>query len=219
MSYRPYARSQLVRALACAASLAGMTCSHAVGVTDPAGDFLPTFAGSTSSLDLDVIDATVVYNLVSNTVTLSSTQAGAVGSTPTGFYIWGVNKGAGAAAFAANGLEGVRFDSVVRLNPNGTGSIGATALPAGAVQISGAVISATFSATLLPSTGFAPRDYTWNLWPRDGAVAAGFTQISDFAPNNANFTASVVPEPATWALWAAGLGAVALRRRAAAVRG
>jgi hypothetical protein len=73
------------------------------------------------------------------------------------------------------------------------------------------------SGSLLPSTGFANKlDYTWNLWPRDGGLAAGFTQIADFAPDNANFTTSPVPEPATTAMLLAGMAAIGglqLRRR------
>ena len=185
---------------------------HAASITDPTGDFLPTFGGSASSLDLDVLDATVTYNTGTNIFTLSSTQAGAVGSTATGFYIWGVNRGAGTTGFAANGISGVRFDTVVRLNPNGTGTVAGVALPAGAVTIAGNTISASFSGALLPSTGFATVDYTWNLWPRDGAFT-GFAAISDFAPNNANFTMAVVPEPASLLLMLSGMAALAWRRR------
>ncbi|WP_205702752.1 PEP-CTERM sorting domain-containing protein [Rubrivivax rivuli] len=200
-----------------AVALLGSGSAQAVSITDPVGDFLPTFAGSVLSADLDVIDATVTYNPTTNIFTLSSTQAGAVGLTPTGTYIWGVNRGAGVATFASIGITGVRFDATVRLNPNGTGSIGATALPPGAVTVSGNVISASFSGSLLPSTGFNLIDYTWNLWPRDTAFT-GTAAISDFAPNNANFTVTVVPEPATALLMLGGVAALMLRRRSTAAR-
>lgn len=183
------------------------------GITDRPGDFLPTFAGSTASTDLDVIAATVTYNPGTNLFMFTSTQSGPVGLTPSGFYVWGVNRGAGTAGFAANGLPGILFDRVMILRPDGTGSIGATALPAGSVLISGNTISATVSGTLFPSTGFAPANYTFNLWPRDGAVGAGFSQISDFAPDNSNFTATVVPEPGSQALMSLGLAASLLWRR------
>lgn len=181
------------------------------GITDPANDFLPTFAGDiASSAYLDVISASAFYNPASDTFTLVATMNGAIPTAPVpGFYVWGVNRGAGVASFAANGITGVRFDATVQLRPNGTGSVGATALPAGSVTISGSTITGVVSAALLPGTGFVNKlDYTWNLWPRDGS--AGFTAITDFAPDNANFSttlsATPVPEPQTQALMLAGLG-------------
>jgi hypothetical protein len=190
------------------------------GITDPANDFLGTFAGSASSTDLDVVSATVLYDATQDLYKLTSTQSGPVGSTATGFYVWGVNRGAGVASFAANGIDGVRFDRVVILRPDGSGSVGGAGdLPAGSVTVSGNTITGLVSGSLLPSTGFDKLDYTWNLWPRDGAVPSGFTAISDFAPDNANFTTTpgLVPEPQTYALWLAGLGALLCmqRRRAA----
>lgn len=183
-------------------------------VDDPQGDFLATFAGSSTSTDLDVLNATVSYNAASDVFTLSATMDGLIGSTATSLYVWGVNRGAGVASFAANGITGVRFDRVVLLNANGTGSVaGAGALPAGAVLISGNTITATVSGSLLPSTGFANKlDYTWNLWPRDTRFA-GFAAISDFAPNNASFTAAPVPEPGNAALLLGGLCLIAGYRR------
>ena len=188
-------------------------------ITDPKGDFLSTFAGSTASADLDVVAATVLYNPGIDTFFLKATLDGNVGSTATGAYVWGVNRGAGTAGFGASlGLTGVRFDRVIVLNANGTGTVaGAGALPAGAVTISGNTITAMVSGSLLPSTGFANKlDYTFNLWPRDLAFASqGVAAISDFAPNNANFTATItaVPEPASAGLLLGGLGLVAAYRR------
>ncbi|KQV53431.1 hypothetical protein ASC95_11885 [Pelomonas sp. Root1217] len=189
--------------------------SHALdGITDLQGDFLATFAGSSSSHDLDVLAASVFYNPSTDLFTLTATLDGAVGSTATGFYVWGVNRGAGTAGFASLGINGVRFDRVIILRPDLTGSIGGVgALPAGSVTVSGNVITGTVSGSLLPSTGFNKMDYTFNLWPRDGAFA-GTAAISDFAPNNANFTATPVPEPGTAVLGALGLaGLLAWRRR------
>ena len=189
--------------------------SHALdNVTDTQGDFLATFAGSSASTDLDVLGASVFYNPGTDVFTLTATLDGAVGSTATGLYVWGVNRGAGTAGFQANGITGVRFDRVVILRPDGTGTVaGAGNLPAGSVSILGSTITATVSGSLLPSTGFGNKlDYTWNLWPRDGAFT-GFAAISDFAPNNASFTAAPVPEPSTAVLSMLGLGGLLAWRR------
>ena len=206
---------RLLASLSAATLLALPLASHALdGITDRPGDFLATFAGSSGSTDLDVLSASVFYNAGTDVFTLTATMSGAVGSTATGLYVWGVNRGAGAAGFAANGITGVRFDRVILLRPDGTGTVaGAGALPGGSVMLSGNTITATVSGSLLPSTGFANKlDYTWNLWPRDSAFA-GFTAISDFAPDNANFTATPVPEPSTAVLSLLGLGGLLAWRR------
>ena len=162
-----------------------------------------------------MLSATVTYNPGTDLFTLSATMDGAIGSTAGGFYVWGVNRGAGTAGFANIGITGVRFDRVVILRPDGSGAIGGVgALPAGSVTVAGNTITGVVSGSLLPGTGFNNKlDYTWNLWPRDGAFA-GTAAISDFAPNNANFTATPVPEPGTATLSALGLaGLLAWRRR------
>lgn len=202
-----------------AASLLGT--AQAATVADATGDVLSTFAGQRASTDLDIVSVSAGYDAATDTFVLSSTSAGAIGTTPTGLFVWGVNTGAGQASFAANGMPGVLFDQVVLLRPDGTGSAGGKALPAGSVTISGNTLTATISGALLPAKGgFAKQDYTWNLWPRDTAFsAAGFGAISDFAPNNSNIMTSAVPEVSTSVLMAIGLGLFgllggALQRRA-----
>lgn len=209
--------SRLAAALIAAAPM----MAHALdGITDRPGDFLSTFAGSAASTDLDVIAATVLYDPGADLFKLTSTFSGNVGLTESALYVWGVNRGAGTAGFAAQGIDGVRFDRVVLLRPDGTGSIGGGGpLAEGSVTVSGATITAVVPGSFLESTGFAKTDYTWNLWPRDSSFV-GFAAISDFAPDNANFTTTigVVPEPGSMAMMLAGLvllGGGALRRGAA----
>ncbi len=193
------------------------------GITDTAGDFLSSFGGTSAQTDLDVIDATVLFDPSTNLFKLTSTLSGAPGTTPNGVYVWGVNRGAGTAGFAGNGIDGVRFDRVILLRPDGTGQIGGgPALPSGSVTVAGNTISAIVSSSLLTSTGFNFIDYTWNLWPRN-TTYAGFAAISDFAPDNANFTSTVgtvVPLPASLPLLGIGMAMtlVMRRRRAAGAR-
>ena len=218
-------RPTLVHAL-CAAALLGSASARAdIGINDPAGDFLPTYTGARTG-DLDVLSAFVTYNPGSNTFFLSSTLAAPLGTTSTAFYVWGFDRGQGTQRFVGGTPSvgaGVSFDSVVIFRLDGSATVnrlvggGSSALP-GAVTFSGNTITGTIDAALLPTRGFAPTAYTWNLWPRDGAVpaASGVAAISDFAPNGSNAPVAIapVPEPETYALFAVGLGMIGwLRRR------
>lgn len=204
----------------------------AVPIVDPVGDFLPTYisSGRPAGADLDSVAAEVIYHPASHRFEFIGTMAGAIGSTAAigaegPLYVWGLDRGQGTERFLAGSPaigDGVAFDSVVILRPNGTVSVnlfglggGATNLPAGTALISGNTISAFLDETLLPSLGRDFGDYTWNLWPRFGAGLNA--QISDFSPNetsggvdaaNARVT---VPEPSTLALL--GIGALALIKR------
>ena len=188
--------------------------SAAQPITDPAGDFLPTFSGPRNG-DLDVLSARVLFDGAQFTFT--SRQNGVVGTTLGGIFVWGVNRGSGTSPGGVFPTD-VRFDAVVVLNPAG-GSfvrnlVSAMNTPLSAVSFSGDVITGLVPLALLPSQGFAPGAYTVNLWPR--LNGGDQTQIADFAPNTTTFTVSTVPEPGAWALLGTGLalmGGVAARRR------
>ena len=219
-------KKSVIKLLCAGSLLVSPALGHALtSITDSQNDFLGTFGGlanSSSMTDLDVLSATVLYDASTDLFKLTATMDGSIGTTANSLYVWGVNRGAGTAGFAANGIDGVRFDRVILLDPDGPSSVaGAGSLPSGAVTISGNTISAVVSGSLLPSTGFNKLDYTWNLWPRN-VTFSGFAAIADFAPDNANFTTTPgsvpVPEPETYLLMLAGLGLTGwmLRRRAAA---
>ena len=203
------------------ALLVGCGCASA-GVSDASGDYVTGFTGSTLG-DLDVLSASAIYNASSHRFTIGGTMAANIGSSAGGFYVYGVDRGQGTARFAANGISGVLFDMVVVINADGSGRVGdlvgglaAFNFGAGTALISGASFSLDLDETRLPTRGLSAGNYTWNLWPRDARAPAGFGQISDFAPDNSNFTTQVVPEPGSALLAALGLAGLAgvSRRRA-----
>lgn len=219
-----HARPWGLRATAAVMLALAAGSSQAIGVTDATGDYVAGYTGSRAG-DLDVIGSFVTYNATTDAFVFSGTMAAAIGTSPGGFYVWGVDRGAGTAGFAANGLPGVLFDSVVIFNADGSGRVvtfnpsgppTATVLAAGTAVALDSTIVGKVAGSLLPSNGFAKAGYTWNLWPRDGTLPAGFGQISDFAPDATNLPTtqiSAVPEPASTALLLAGLVGMALRKR------
>jgi hypothetical protein len=191
-------------------TLAGAGAAQAATVADPVGDFLPSFVG-THDPDLDVTSFSVNYDPVGLAFSLSATLAGPINPALPGLYVIGVNTGTGAIApFAGIGEPNVIFNQVAVVQKTGAAAIGLNNLTA---NISGNAFSLVVPLSLLPSTGFTPQDYGWNLWPRNGL--GNNNQISDFAPENATLAAGI-PEPASWALMIAGfavLGGVLRRRR------
>ena len=188
--------------------------ARATSVVDPPDDFIGTFAG-THSGDIDVLSADLI--LAGTNLHFIATMNGTIGTLATSLYVLGINRGAGNSNFAVIGHGGVVFDSVVTIT--GAGVVGGRDLVANAnlnlaafpvtVTINGSVLDAIIPLGLLPSQGFVPSAFLWNLWPRDASVGAGATAISDFAPDNSD-AAVTTPLPATLPLFGAGLGVLGL---------
>ena len=199
-------RRRLLAAGAVLTLIAG--AAHAASVVDPVGDFLPTFVGNHDA-DLDVTSFGVSYDAGAQTFLLTATFAGDIDPGKAGFYVIGVNTGTGTIKpFASLGEPNVIFNQAMVIQKSGAGAVSGHNFTA---TISGDSLSALVPLSFLPSTGFAPGQYGFNLWPRN--TGPGLGSISDFAPQNA--TLSAVPEPATWALAIAGfaLTGLTLRRR------
>lgn len=189
------ALSALVAALACAGFTVAVQAAQ-----DPAYDLLPTFTG-TPSAALDLIEADVVFDSSSDTFSIQARTLGPIGDAPTGAFVFGFNRGGAAnQPFGAIGFGDISFNAVALLRSDGTGNVGITPVD---VLVHGNTISALLQASLLPSQGAAPQDFSWALWPVDLSVA-GLSRNADFI-STSNLSVSAVPEPTSLALLLAGL--------------
>src|SRR5689334_10929637 len=185
-------------------SASAMTQTALAGsITDPANDFIPTFAG-THDPSLDVLAFSTTFD--GATFHIKATENGDIAAFPTGLFVIGFNRGAATSNFAALGLPNIVFDSVITLTSKGV--VGGRdlvsntpiAVPAGSATILGSTFQIDVPAALLPSQGLLPTQYGVNLWPRDASVAAGNTQIADFAPDATDLIvgpALAAPEPSS----------------------
>ena len=173
-------------------------------VPDPVHDFLPSYTGPDSG-EFDVTSFTALFDPAAELFRLSATLAGTINPETDGYYIIGVNTGAGAIApFSSIGQPNVTFDNVIVVGGEGEAFIGGTDLQ---FDISGNSFLVWVPLSLLPSTGADPLDYGFNLWPRTEIDTPGnLEHISDFAPNNALLKATAVPEPVTWLMMLLGFG-------------
>ena len=193
----------------------------AAPIVDPAGDFIDVYTGPENG-DLDVRLAEVFLDPAAGTLRFTSTSAADIGTTPTGVFVWGVNRGAGLETFANIGLPNIIFDAVVVFTAEGGGFVFTlnnntqTPLDPADITINGPDISGTVPLSLLPSLGFAPPAYTVNLWPRSQPIFDQVNVISDFAPDATNAAVTVVPEPATFGLSGLMLAMLAYRFRTGA---
>lgn len=190
------------------------TPAAAVSIMDPTDDFIPSYTAGPRFADLDVTGFSVNYDSMSQFFTLGATFAGNSDPQTAGLYIFGVNTGTGIARpFASIGQPDVIFNQAIVIQKNGTGSVGPNALDPTGISIAGNMLTARVPLALLPSTGFGPTQYGFNLWPRNGV--GNVNQITDFAPENATVSIGAVPEPATWLMMLVGFGGVgfSLRRR------
>ncbi|MFT3817887.1 MAG: PEP-CTERM sorting domain-containing protein [Rubrivivax sp.] len=194
--------------LAAALACAGLTLS-AQAVPDPAGDLLASFTG-TKSAGLDLIDADVSFDSSSETFTVRARTLGAIADLETGAFVFGFHRGGTASQpFGPIGFDDIAFNATALLRSDGSGNVGGTAIE---VEVDGDTVSAQLPASLLPSQGLAPQDYTWALWSVDLAVT-GLPRNADFI-STSNLNVNVVPEPTGLALLMAGISAIGFTMRA-----
>ena len=205
--------------IACCMMLAGpYHLTQAALISDPPGDFLPTYTGAHDA-GLDVLAHEVT--LVGDRLNFFGRMAGPIAPTQAvgGLYLIGVDRGLGTPRFlnspAAPPTIGpnVKWDAIVRILPDGTGFylnslLGVTTpLSTSDIHIIGNEFNVSIPVSLmLPSATKPPEEWTYNLWPRNGVGLN--VQVSDLAPDDGNSPVHVVPEPVS--LTACGIGALGL---------
>jgi hypothetical protein len=197
-------------ALACAALALGGCTGNSTNVTPPAPAFRFTEAAGTFYKDytgpqrpaISAIGADGAFSTSAQTITVIARMAGPIFAGGPNYYVWGFDRGSASANPAPFPDEpAVRFNAVlvVTADPaNGTtltGVInllnGATPQPVNPVLVAADTLQVTFPASMLPSTGAAPAQYRWNLWPRSGLGGTPAAQIASFIPDN--LMASLTP--------------------------
>jgi hypothetical protein len=173
-------------------------------ISDPVGDFLPTYTGRQDP-GLDVMAHEVVYLEDQGRMVFSGTMAGPIAPTQAlgGLYLIGVERGRGTPRFLNTPNAppdigpNVLWDSVLRINPNGTGNFNNllagvnTPLNPTDILINGNQFTASVPLSLLlPSSTRPPQEWTYNLWPRNGVGQN--VQVSDLAPDDGNSPVQVV---------------------------
>jgi hypothetical protein len=111
-----------------------------------------------------------------------------------GLYIIGVDRGLGTPRFAGRTPvigPNVLWDSVVRVNPDGTGLFNnivagvVTPLTAADITINGNEFTASVPVSvMMPSATRPPQEWTYNLWPRNSAVIGNNAAVPDLAPDD-----------------------------------
>ena len=198
-----FRKLKLLTAALCAAGLVGH--AHAFPFLDASNDLLPSYTGPQDA-DLDVLQADVVIDPQAQTITFSGTMKGNIDTRSQKLYVFGVDRGAGAAGrnLVFQGPlggepkigSGVLWDAAVGLMASGQAVFfdalnpGLVPLPNVPVTISGSQITATLPLSLFPSQGFKLKEYTYNLWPRSELSLAN-TAISDFAPDDDDAPVSI----------------------------
>ena len=206
----------LIKAGIAAAALVGLFVSvpmHAkqpVGdggspwISDPVGDFLPGYTGPQDP-GLDVTAHRVL--VTRNRVIFCGKMAGPIAPTQNigGLYIIGVDRGSGTARFVGPGRvpvigPNVLWDSVVRVNPDGTGLFnniiagGPTPIDPSDITIDGDEFSISVPLDLMmPGAVLPPEQWTYNLWPRNSAVIGNNAAVPDLAPDDGNSPVRTVP--------------------------
>ena len=172
-------------------------------ISDPVGDFLPTYTGAQLP-GMDVVAHEVVVLEDQGLVIFSARMAGPVAPTQEigGLYLFGLDRGQGTPRFLGGTPQigpNVLWDSLVIINPKGIGRVNnqvagvVTLLNPADIHISGDEFTASVPLSLLlPAATRPPQEWTYNLWPRNNPNIGANASVSDLAPDDGNSPMHVV---------------------------
>ena len=194
-------------------------------ISDPKGDFLPTYTGAHVP-GLDVVEHQTT--LAGERVIFFGKMAGPIAPTQDvgGLYVIGVDRGQGTPRFrAGTPLIGpnVLWDLIVRINPDGTGLVNnqvggvVTPLDPADIRIDGNSFTASVPLSVLtPAATRPPEQWTYNLWPRNGLVPGRNQNVTDLAPDDGNSPVQVLSRNGSVGFGQFGPPEVSPRQQAAA---
>jgi hypothetical protein len=172
-------------------------------ISDPVGDFLPTYTGPQLP-GMDVVAHEVVVLEDQGRVIFSGRMAGPIAPTQAigGLYLFGLDRGQGTPRFLGGTPPigpNVLWDSLVIINPNGNGRVNnqvagvVTLLNPADIHINGNEFTASVPLSLLlPAATRPPQEWTYNLWPRNNPNIGANASVSDLAPDDGNSPMQVV---------------------------
>jgi hypothetical protein len=167
-------------------------------ISDPVGDFLPTYTG-VQAPGLDVVAHEVVLIEEQGRMVFYGKMAGSVAETQDvgGVYLIGVDRGQGTPRFLRPGNSppvigpNVVWDSLVVIRARGSAEFinaltGARApLDPADIAINGDEFTVSVPLSVMqPDSTRPPQEWTYNLWPRNGI--GNNVQVSDLAPDDGN---------------------------------
>lgn len=178
------------------------TATHCLGaartnttLTDTNDDFIATYVGPRNA-DLDILEFSATFDDANDVFIFHATLRGAIGTTHHGVYVIGVNRGNGRALLETIGIPSVLIDSAIVVKNNGEATIANfepgftnTSLN-GSVTVRDNDFVIRVPATMLPTTGFAMRDYTATLWSRSDGGKDDL--IADLAPDDGSAGVSAI---------------------------
>jgi hypothetical protein len=165
-------------------------------IADPVGDFLPFYSGERMP-GLDVVEHEAVYLQDTEEIVFYGKMDGSIADTQPfgGVYIIGVDRGTGTPRFRGRTPEigpNVVWDSVVRINPDGTGLFNNIINNTQMTTLTNITINGNeFTArvplsVMLPNSTRPPEEWTYNLWPRNSVVIGNNAAVPDLAPDDGN---------------------------------